>query len=134
MDAKEQRKITRLGYALVAVVVFCCAVALLHGGCSRDDGATSNAGANSAGAAQQIERAADLNGLAEQENQSAREAITRADERAAEAAGINQRVEKRLESSRQLIDEIRADNQRAKQILDELIADHQAEPAQGEKN
>ena len=65
---------------------------------------------------------------------SIRAAVESADERAAEAADINQRVTERLEGSQKLLDEIRADNQRAKQILDELIADAERESAQREKN
>ena len=134
MNAKGQCKIARIGYAVLAIAVFCGGLALLHGGCSRDDSATSSTGADSPSATQQIERAAELNGLAERENQSARDAVTRADERAAEAADINQRVTERLEGSRQLLDEIRTDNQRAKLILDELIADAETRPVQRKKN
>ena len=130
MDAERQRKIARVGYGILAAVLLCGAVALLYSGCSRD-GATTSAGADSASAAQQIERAAELNGLAERENQSAREAVTRADQRAAEAADINQRVTERLEGSKELLGQIRADNQRAKHILDELIRGAETEPAQG---
>lgn len=133
MNAKGQRKITRTAYGILAAVIICCAVALFYSGCSRDN-ATSSAGADSASAAQQAQRITELNGLAERENQSAREAVTRADERAAEAADINQRVTERLEGSRQLLDEIRTDNQRAKLILDELIADAETRPVQRKKN
>ena len=133
MDAERQCKITRIGYGIIAAVLLCGAVALLHSGCSRDS-ATSSTGADGASATQQIERATELNDLARAENRSARDAVGRADERAAEAAEINQRVAQRLNDSKELLGQIRADNQRAKQILDELIADHQGEPAQGTKN
>ena len=133
MNAKGQRKITRTAYGILAAVIICCAVALFYSGCSRDN-ATSSAGADSASAAQQAQRITELNGLAERENQSAREAVTRADDRAAEAAGINQQVTERLADSKELIGQIRADNQRAKQILDELIADAESGRTQGEKN
>lgn len=133
MDAERQRKITRIGYGIIIAILLGGGMALLHGGCSRDS-ATSSTGADSPSATQQIERAAELNGLAERENQSARDAVTRADERAAEAADLNQRVTERLNDSKELLGQIRADNQRAKQILDELIADHQTEPAQRTKN
>ena len=134
MDAKGQCKIARIGYGIIAIAVFCGAVALFYGGCSRTDNATTGTGADSASATQQVERITDLNGLAERENQSAREAVTRADDRAAEAADLNQRVTEQLEESRQLVNEIQADNQRAKQLLDELIADAESGRTQGEKN
>ena len=134
MNAKGQCKIARIGYAVLAIAVFCGGLALLHGGCSRDDSATSSTGADSASAAKQVTRITELNDLAERENQSAREAVTRADDRAAEAAGINQQVTERLADSKELIGQIRADNQRAKQILDELIADAESGRTQGEKN
>ena len=133
VDAKGQRKITRTAYALLAAVILCGTVALFYGGCSRNS-TTSGAGAVGASATQQITRAAELNGLAERENQSARAAVERADERAAEAADINQRVTQRLEGSKELLGEIRADNQRAKLILDELIADAESGRTQREKN
>lgn len=133
MDAKGQRKITRIGYGIIIAIIICCAVALFYGGCGRDS-AIPNTGADSASAAQQIERAAELNGFARAENQSARAAVERADERAAEAADINQRVTQRLEGSKELLGQIRADNQRAKQLLDELIREAETRPAQGEKN
>ena len=133
MDAERQCKITRIGYGIIAAVLLCGGMALLHSGCSRDS-ATSSTGADGASATQQIERATELNDIARAENQSARDAVERADERAAEAAEINQRVAQRLNDSKELLGQIRADNQRAKQILDELIADHQGEPAQGTKN
>lgn len=128
MDAGSKQKIINaFGWFCVgAVIGGICVLLYCQSGRS-----SSSKGADSASATQQAQRITDLNGLAERENQSAREAVTRADERAAEAAEINQRVTGRLESSRQLLDEIRADNQRAKQILDELIADHQAGTAQG---
>lgn len=133
MDAKGQCKIARIGYAVLAIAVFCGGLALLYGGCSRDS-ATSSTGTDSASASQQVERATDLNERARKENQSARAAVESADERAAEAAGINQRVAERLANSKELLGQIRADNQRAKQLLDELIAGHQGEAAQGAEN
>ena len=134
MDAKGQCKIARIGYGIIAIAVFCGAVALFYGGCSRTDNATTGTGADSASATQQVERITDLNGLAERENQSAREAVSSADKRAERAADINQQVAERLADSKELIGQIRADNQRAKQILDELIADAESGRTQGEKN
>lgn len=130
MDAERQRKITRIGYGIIIAILLGGGMALLHGGCGRD-GATTSTGADSASTTQQVERAADLNELARAENQSARAAVERADERAAEAADINQRVTEQLDGSKELLGQIRADNQRAKQILDELITGHQAGTAQG---
>ena len=133
MDAKGQRKITRVAYALLAAVILCSTVALFYSGCSRD-GTTGSAGADSASAAQQAQRITELNDLARAENQSARDAVTRADQRAAEAADLNQRVTERLESSQELLGQIRADNQRAKLILDELIREAETGRTQGAKN
>ena len=133
MDAERQRKITRAAYALLAAVILCGTVALLHGGCSRNN-ATSSAGADSTSAAQQAQKITKLNKLARAENQSARAAVERADERAAEAGTINQRVTERLEGSKELLGQIRADNQRAKLILDELIREAESGCTQGEKN
>ena len=112
MNAKEQRKIARVAYGILAAVIICSAMALFHGGCGRDS-TTSSAGADSASAAQQAERITELNDLARAENQSARAAVERADERAAEATDINQR---------------------AKLILDELIREAETRPVQRKKN
>lgn len=133
MDAERQCKITRIGYGIIIAILLGGGMALFYGGCSRDR-ATSSAGADGASATQQIERATELNDLARAENQSARDAVTRADQRAAEAADINQRVTERLTGSKELLGQIRADNQRAKQILDELIGGAETGQAQGAKN
>ena len=130
MDAGSKQKIINAFGLLCAGAVIGGICVLLYCQGSR----TTSAGADSASATQQAQRATELNELAERENQSAREAVTRADERAAEAAEINQRVTERLESSKELIGQIRADNQRAKQILDELIREAETKPAQGTKN
>ena len=130
MDAESKRKIMYAFGLLCAGALVGCVCTLLYCGSGRG----ADAGANSAGAAQQIERAAELNDLAGAENQSAREAVARADERAERAAEINQRVTERLEGSKELLSEIRADNQRAKQILGELIRTAEGGCTQGEKN
>ena len=131
MDAGSKQKIINAfgWFCAGAVIGGICVLLYCQGGRS-----STSAGTDGASATQQIERATGLNDIARAENQSARAAVERADERAAEAADLNQRVTERLESSKELLGQIRADNQRAKQILDELIADHQGEPAQGTKN
>ena len=130
MDAEGKRKI-------MYVVGLLCAGALIGSLCTLlycGSGRSTRAGTDSASAAQQAQRITELNDLARAENKSARDAAERADERAAEAGTINQRVTERLEGSKELLGQIRADNQRAKQVLDELIAGAENGRAQGEKN
>ena len=133
MDAERQHKITRIAYSIITAVIICGAMALLYGGCGRTDNAAGT-GADGASTAQQVSRITELNELAERENQSARAAVSSADERAAEAADLNHRVTERFEVSKELLGQIRADNQRAKQLLDELIREAESGPAQGETN
>lgn len=130
MYAESKRKIIYAFGLLCAGALIGCICTLLYCGSGR----SASAGADSASAAQQVERAAELNELAERENQSAREAVERADERAERAGEINQRVTEQLKGSKELLGQIRADNQRAKQILDELIREAEGGCTQGEKN
>ena len=130
MDAEGKRKIMYAFGLLCAGTLIGSLCTLLYCGSGR----STSTGADSASAAQQIKRAAELNDLARAENQSAREAVERADQRAAEAGEINQRVTQRLESSKELLGQIRVDNQRAKQVLDELIREAESGCTQGEKN
>ena len=73
---------------------------------------------------QQIKSSQELTERAGTENKSAREAVSAAQSRNAEAAAINERVTKQLNDCSELINDIRADNKRAKQLLDEIIGDH----------
>lgn len=91
-------------------------------------------GRNGASAVEQAARAERLNELAGAENKSAGAAVDRADERAERAAEINQRIADQLAGSKELVEQIRADNQRAKQILAEFIADHKAGRETDKKN
>lgn len=126
MHVKGQREVTVCAYALIVAIIIGCYLALFNGGCSRTDSTATSAGGNGASATQQASRAAELNELAGAENKSAGAAVDRATGNAQRAAELNQRAQEQLAGSKELLSEIRADNQRAKQILSELIADHQA--------
>ena len=126
MYAKGQREVTVCAYAVVVALVIGCYLALFNGGCSRNDSAVTSAGGNGTSSGEQVTRAERLNELAGAENKSAGAAVDRATDNAERAAELNQRAQEQLAGSKELLSEIRADNQRAKQILSELIADHQA--------
>ena len=131
MDGERKQKIINTAFCFCAGVIVCCAVFYLCGGeNATDDGA----GRNSASANQQVNRAAELNELARAENKSAGAAVDRATSNAERTAELNQRAQAELAGSKELIEQIRADNQRAKQILSELIADHQAGHKADKKN
>lgn len=130
MHAEGKRKIIYAAGLLCAGALVGCICTLLYCGSGR----TSSTGAGCTSAAQQVSRITELNELAERENQSAGEAVTRASERAAEAGAINQRVTERLADSKELLGQIRADNQRAKQILGGLIGETESGCTQREKN
>lgn len=84
------------------------------------------AGGNGERAAQQVNRAAELNQQAGAAVKSAAGAVERAEQRAESAAAANQSAQTRVSDCQKLIGELKADNQRAKQLLDELIGEHQA--------
>ena len=134
MHAKGQREVTVCAYAVVVALVLCCGVALFNRGCGRSDSAATSTGGNGASASEQVTRAERLNELAGAENKSAGAAVDRATNNAQRAAELNQRATEQLAGSKELLSEIRADNQRAKQILSELIADHQAGREAGKKD
>ena len=134
MYVKGQREVTVFAYSVVAALVLCCGVALFNRGCGRTDSAATGAGRNSASASEQVNRAAELNELAEAENKSAGAAVDRATGNAEGAAELNQRAQEQLATSAELLKQIRADNQRAKQILSELIADAKAGRETDKKN
>ena len=130
MYAESKCKIMYAFGLLCTGALIGCLCTLLYCGSGRSTGT----GADSTSTAQQAQGITELNELARTENQSARAAVTRADERAERAGEINQRVTERLKGSKELLGQIRADNQRAKLILDELIAGAESGRAQGEKN
>lgn len=84
------------------------------------------AGGNGERAAQQVNRAAELNQQAGAAIKSAAGAVERAEQRAESAAAANQSAQARAADCKKLVDELRTDNQRAKQIIDELIGEHKA--------
>lgn len=84
------------------------------------------AGGNGERAAQQVNRAAELNQQAETAIKSAAGAVERAEQRAESAAAANQSAQAGVNDCQKLVDELRSDNQRAKQIIDELIRGAQA--------
>ena len=130
MDAERKQKIINAACWFCAGVIACGAMFYLRSG--GDD--ASSAGRNGASTVEQAARAAELNELARAENKSAGAAVDRADERAGEAAEINQRAQAELARSKELLEQVRADNQRAKQILGELIAGVETRRKADEKN
>ena len=88
------------------------------------------AGDNGERAAQQVNRAAELNQQAGAAVKSAAGAVERAEQRAESAAAANQSAQARAADCQKLVDELRSDNRRAKQIVDELIRGAQTGAAQ----
>lgn len=86
-------------------------------------GASTRTGADNNSPAQQVDRIAEYTEQSRRENQSAGEAIKRAD------AGA-ERAEAGIKKSSDILAEIRQDNRRAKCILDELISNAQTGAAQ----
>ena len=84
------------------------------------------AGGNGERAAQQINRAEELNRQAGAEIGTAGDAAGRAEQHAERAAELNQSAQTRVSDCQKLIGELKADSRRAKQLLDELIGEHQA--------
>ena len=79
------------------------------------------AGGNGERAAQQVNRAAELNQQAGAAIKSAAEAVERAEQRAESAEQLNQSAQARISDCQKLVRDIQADNRRAKQLVDELI-------------
>lgn len=88
------------------------------------------AGGNGERAAQQVNRAAELNQQAGAAIKSAAGAVERAEQRAESAEQLNQSAKAGVSDCQKLVDELRSDNQRAKCILDELIRGAQTGAAQ----
>lgn len=83
------------------------------------------AGGNGERAAQQVNRAAELNQQAGAAVKSAAGAVERAEQWAESAAAANQSAQARAADCKKLVDKLQSDNQRAKQIIDELISNTQ---------
>lgn len=112
----------------IGAVCLCAAVAaavLYAGFSSRGD---------SDGAAEQINRAADLNRQAGAEVDAAAGAVGRAEQYAEQAAELNQSAQAGADDCGKLVEQLQADNRRAKRILDELISNAQTGAAAGTEN
>ena len=90
---------------------------------------SSPAGGNGERTAQQVNRAAELNQQAGAAIKSAAGAVGRAEQHADRAEQLNQSAQTGAAECKQLVEQIRSDNQRAKCIIDELIGEHQARQA-----
>lgn len=117
----------------IGVMCLCAAVGsyilytCLSGGCGRSG---SLAGDNGERAAQQVNRAAELNQQAGAAIKSAAGAVGRAEQHADRAEQLNQSAQAGAADCQKLVEQIRSDNRRAKQIIDELISNAQAGAAQ----
>lgn len=122
-----EREVKVIGYALLIAGLVCLAGLLLSGGCGRNG---SPAGDNGERAAQQVNRAAELNQQAGAAVKSAAGAVGRAEQHADRAEQLNQSAQAGAADCQKLVEQIRSDNRRAKQIIDELIREAQAGAAQ----
>lgn len=132
MYAKGQREVVVFGYALIIAALLCVAGYVSSSGCGRTG--TDSAGGNCTSTSQQTQRVAEYNQQAGTEVRAAAGAVGRAEQHAERAAELNQRAQAGAADSKKLVEQIRADNQRAKRLLDELIGEHQAGAAPGTKN
>ena len=92
------------------------------------------AGDNGECAAQQVNRAAELNQQAGAAVKSAAGAVGRAEQHAEQAAELNQSAQAGADDCGKLVEQLQADNRRAKRILDELISNAQTGAAAGTEN
>lgn len=120
----DKSRIYRIG-----VLCLCAAVGsyILYTCLSGRD--SSPAGGNGERTAQQVNRAAELNQQAGAAIKSAAGAVGRAEQHADRAEQLNQSAQTGAAECKQLVEQIRSDNQRAKCIIDELIGEHQARQA-----
>lgn len=123
MDAESKRKIMHAFGLLCAGALIGCICTLLYCG-SRSDAPA--AGGNGERTAEQVNRAAELNELAGAEVDAAAGAVGRAEQHAERAAELNQSAQAGTADSKELVEQLKADNRRAKQLIDELIGEHQA--------
>ena len=109
----------------IGVMCLCAAVgSFILYTCLSGRGSTP-AGDNGERAAQQVNRAAELNQQAGAAVKSAAEAVERAEQRADRAEQLNRSAQAGATECQELVEQIRADNQRAKQIIDGIIRDAQ---------
>ena len=125
MHGEREAKV--ICYALIIAGLVCLAGLMLSGGCGRSG---SQPGDNGERAAQQVDRAAELNQQAGAAIKSAAGAVGRAEQHADRAEQLNQSAQARAAECKQLVEQIRQDNRRAKRILDELISNAQTGAAQ----
>lgn len=92
------------------------------------------AGGNGERAAQQVNRAAELNQQAGAAVDAAAGAVGRAEQHAEQAAELNQSAQAGADDCGKLVEQLQADNRRAKRILDELISNAQTGAAAGTEN
>lgn len=122
MYAKGQREIIVFGYAVAVAVLLCIIGYVSSGGCGR--AGTDATGNNGECTAQQIKRVEEYNQQSRAEVESAAGAVGRAEQHADRAAELNQSAQVGAGDSKKLVEQIRADNERAKQIVDELIGEN----------
>lgn len=127
MYVKGSREAIVLGYALLIAGLVCLAGLLLGGGCGRSG---YPAGDNGKRAAQQVDRATELNQQAGAALKSAAGAVERAERHADRAEQLNQSAQARAGECQKLVSELKADNQRAKQIINEFVSNAQARATQ----
>ena len=127
MDGTGKQKIINTALCFCAGVVVGVLATLF---CLRG----ADAGGDGTSTAQQISRAERLNELAERENRAAGAAVAKASGDAERAAELNQRAQAELATSAELLEQVRADNQRAKRILAELIGGTKAGAETDTKN
>lgn len=122
-----EREVKVICYALLIAGLVCLAGIMLSGGCGRSG---SQPGDNGERAAQQVDRAAELNQQAGAAIKSAAGAVGRAEQHADRAEQLNQSAQAGAADCQKLVEQIRQDNRRAKCILDELISNAQTGAAQ----
>lgn len=128
MHVKGQREVIVFGYTLIIAALLCIAGYVSSGGCGRSGADTARG--NGTSTSQQAQRAADLNQQAGAEVRAAAGAVGRAERHAERATELNQSAQAGVGDCKKLVEQIRADNQRAKRLLDELIAGTQTGAAQ----
>ena len=128
MYAKGQREIIVFGYAVAVAVLLCIIGYVSSSGCGSIGADTARD--NGTSAAEQAQRAAELNQQAGAEVRTAAGAVERAEQHAGRTAALNRQARAGVSDCQKLVEQIRADNQRAKQIIDELIGNAQAGAAQ----
>lgn len=121
MHAKGQREIVVFGYTLIIAALLCVAGYVSSSGCGRTGTGADTAGGNCTSTSQQAQRVAEYNQRAGIEVRAAAGAVGRAERHAERATELNQSAQAGVGDCKKLVEQIRADNQRAKQIIGDLI-------------